>query len=195
MELDDFDLKGIWQKGNHQAKKNPHSQADINQMLQKSTNSTLANINKSIFIEAGLMILFSIGLGIYMQNFILPFGIGAVSLIYYYFKYRVLNYTAHSNLKKTLDRLISVFQRFMIAYFLMLWACMGFIGSTFFITFRRYLQKYTEQNFYFQIFLDVLLTSAVVTLFYFLGKYYLTLLYGNYLQELQKYKKELDSME
>ncbi len=195
MELDNFNLEDIWQKGKHHTQNTSHSQADIDQMLQKSTNSTLGKINKSIFFEAGLMIVMSVLLGILIQNFILPFGIGIISLIYYYFKYRVLNYTPNTNIKDTLQRLITVFQRYLLSYYLGLWGCMGFLGSTFFINFRRHLQKYTEQNFYAQIALDVVLTSVVVGVFYFVGRYYIRLLYGNYLQELKKYKKELDNME
>ncbi len=195
MELDDFDLKDVWQKGNHNTQKTIHSQADISQMLKKSTASTLGKINKSIFIEAGLMLVMSVVVGVLLENIILGVVISLVSAVYYFFKYKILNYVPNKSIKKTVNRLVTIFQRYLIAYYLLLWGCMGFVGSTFFISFRKYLQKYTDQNFYTQIALDGVITILIVALFYFAGKYYLKLLYGNYFEELQKYKKELDNIE
>jgi hypothetical protein len=195
MELDDFDLEQIWQRGEHNPPQKKHSQADITQMLKKSTTSTLGKINKSIFIEAGLMFVMSALLGVILENITLAIVISVVSVVYYFLKYKVLNYVPNTSIKKTIHRLVTIFQRYLIAYYLLLWGCMGFVGSTFFINFRKHLQKYTDQNFYMQIALDCIITSLIVALFYFAGNYYLNLLYGNYFKELQKYKKELDDME
>lgn len=126
MEFDE--LKTIWQS--HTATLVEHgrrSEADIGQILRQRSRAALRNINRSIGIEIGLLLLFAVlaGWQLFEEDNSLDLlatimlGFIGASMIFYFWKYRRLNRVVieTANLKEALTKTTKTMAGYMKLYY------------------------------------------------------------------------------
>jgi hypothetical protein len=185
MELDE--LQSIWKQGHKNLLKNNCSVEEIQNLLQKKTKGILYHINKSIFIEVILLLVISV----YSMYFFYPIdkrisglvlGFLIISSGHYYIKYRLLNYSSSQSLKISLQRLMRILSRYLYVYQGAVWvalAIMGWAGGAIL----------SERNWTW--WLTGLVVGSFGVIFYLIFQWYLELLYGKQLKELEKCWQDL----
>ncbi|TAE72755.1 MAG: hypothetical protein EAZ85_08940 [Bacteroidetes bacterium] len=186
MELDD--LQSIWKKGHQNTPQKSRSAQEIEQLLSKKTKGILSNINKSIFIEMILMVLIAgystiLFYSIDIRLSILMLILLLVSSGHYYIKYRLLNYSSSSNLKKSLQRMIKITGRYLYIYQGSVWITLAFAGWT-----GGAILSEKNWSWWF----TGVIVGAAGVIFYLLFQWYLEVLYGKELKALEKCLYELE---
>lgn len=197
MELDE--LKYLWQNAldpeERQAAIEP---AEIRRMLRSRSMSALGKINRNIWLETGLVIIFGLIGGWYVFSQPAPheLEIGLLggyivgSLIFYYFKYRSLNRKTlqEGNLRESLAYTVQSLGQFMRVYyyvFVPLIPLMSGVGMLY--GFKEGAQSNGEslETIPLQVW-GVLIVVMVIymAIGYFATRWYVNRLYGRHYQEL-----------
>ncbi len=170
----------------------------IHKLLQGKATDTVSKIKRSILIEGGLTLLLSIFLMVnkswFYSPFIIPYlaTVMGLCLAWYAFKYsRIRKIDLQKNLKQTLQQLINTLDLYLKVYL---------YGSFILGLFAAMLPLFWKNVTIHHIALSkiILITGIVVIAipsYYFLTKWYIKNLYGNYVNELKEELKELEDLE
>jgi hypothetical protein len=202
MELDE--LKAIWQKGHEKNDTLPlKSPKEILEDLEKRTTHTITKLRWSVGFEfwssVGFFILCSSAF-LWLQANVILIGLWLVmglSMGHYYFKSYLIRTTStqSSNLKTTLEGLIRLFR-----YYLRIYDCavvllcafvVGYVAWDYWVFFRRFPHKFIGNRLLFPI---GFITIYGVFYYYFY-RWYLRLLYGRHLAQLELCLGELSEDE
>ncbi len=204
MELEE--LKNIW-KSYTEEQGQQISPAEIKEMLSGRTQNAISKINRSIFLEVGLLLVMSFVFSIttllvgqieHQILFAMIMVICVLSGGYYFFKYRQINAVAitSDNLKNSLQKLIHVLDTFLKIYLYgsIIITPISFLTG-FFYGFTLAGEDHTlQQAMQWEIIaISLGLTVIATLLMYPFMKWYIRRLYGNYLQELKTCMHELEA--
>lgn len=207
MELED--LKEIWQQyASHQAEKTSLNEQEIKKLLKGKTQTAISYINRSIVKEGGSLILLTLILAaasliygdVLTRLFFIPIlGICVVYTIYYIFNYQQINKIAinEDKLKDTLHNLINTLEAYLRTYFYgnLILSPITFLSSFLYgaLIFR---DKTASQALESSTIISGLIIFGVIMLFiYPIMRWHIKRNYGQYLEELKKYAKELEAEE
>jgi ABC-type Fe3+ transport system permease subunit len=203
MELDN--LKSIWQDISRPTE-TLDAQA-VRTLLKGKTQDALSKINRSIRLEAGACVLFTLifsGATFFISSAtpaflsVVIFAICALSVIYYYFKYRQINQITltSASLRDSLTKLIRVIETYLRIYF---WAIIWLTPISI-ITGYLYgmFARLGEEKLPTTVLASLILFGGVFTiivslLMYPFMRWYLKLLYGQYLKDLKDCLQELNA--
>jgi hypothetical protein len=200
------DLKSVWKEPETQSES--FEEERLRTLLRKRSRSAISRINRSIWIEAGLVLLillvFLVSLFPY-ETFLVRFQtawvvvLSVASLVYYWYKFRILNRKGmealplHDYLREMVRRM----QRFMRIYdfiiviLMPLFLISGFIAG--FVTGVKdagsSLQSVSIGGWAMVIALLAGMSAVVIGM----GKGYIWLMYGRYFSDLKKCLAELES--
>ncbi|WP_375558976.1 hypothetical protein ACE193_14690 [Bernardetia sp. OM2101] len=195
MDIDN--LKSTWQA--LQTQSEPVFENDqIRKLLQGKAKDSISKIKRSIWIESSLTlvigVVFILNKHWFYSPFIIPYLLFVLSLClgwytFQYYKIRKIN--LQDNLKKTLEHLIKTLDLYLKVYL---------YGSLALGLFASILPL-----FWTNVTLDsltltkmlLIVAGAVIFIptYYFVTKWYIKNLYGNYVNELKEELKELEGLE
>lgn len=195
MDIDN--LKSTWQALQTQPEPVLENE-QIRKLLRGKATDTISKIKRSILLEGSLTILLSIFLmwnrNWFYSPFIIPYlaGVMVLSLIWYSFKYsRIRKIDLHKNLKQTLQQLIHTLDLYLKVY----------LYGSFVLGLFAAMLPLLWKNVTFD---DLTLTKSLIIggialitfpTYYWLIKWYIKNLYGNYVNELKTELKELEDLD
>ncbi|WP_338814975.1 hypothetical protein V9L05_07445 [Bernardetia sp. Wsw4-3y2] len=195
MDIDN--LKSTWQALQTQPEPVLENE-QIRKLLRGKANDSISKIKRSILIEAAFVVVLSVFLMFNQQWFYSPFVIPylgfvmVLSLIWYTFKYlKIRKINLQENLKQTLNQLISTLDLYLKVYL---------YGSLVLGVFAAMLpllwKNVSFEDFTLtRVLLIVIIALVAVPAYYFVIKWYIKNLYGNYVEELKEELKELEDLE
>ena len=195
MDIDN--LKSTWQALQTQSEPVLENE-QIRKLLRGKANDSISKIKRSILIEAAFVVVLSVFLMFNQQWFYSPFVIPylgfvmVLSLIWYTFKYlKIRKINLQENLKQTLSKLISTLDLYLKVYLY------GSLALGVFAAILPLLWKNVsfEDFTLARVLLIVISTLVAVPAYYFVIKWYIKNLYGNYVEELKEELKELEDLE
>ncbi|WP_338793831.1 hypothetical protein [Bernardetia sp. MNP-M8] len=194
MDIDN--LKSTWQALQTQPEPVLENE-QIRKLLRGKANDSISKIKRSILIEAAFVVVLSVFLMFNQQWFYSPFVIPylgfvmVLSLIWYTFKYlKIRKINLQENLKQTLNQLISTLDLYLKVYL---------YGSLVLGVFAAMLpllwKNVSFEDFTLtRVLLIVIIALVAVPAYYFVIKWYIKNLYGNYVEELKEELKELEDL-
>ncbi|WP_338759536.1 hypothetical protein WAF17_11875 [Bernardetia sp. ABR2-2B] len=195
MDIDN--LKSTWQT--LQTSPEPVLEKEqIRKLLKGKANDSISKIKRSILIESSLVVVLSVFFMLNKEWFYSPFLIPylsfvmIVSLIWYAFKYlKIRKVDLQKNLKQTLYQLISTLDLYLKVYLY------GSLVLGIFAAVLPLLWKNVSSEDFTITRLLLIGGVALVALpaYYFVIKWYIKNLYGNYVEELKEELKELEELE
>ncbi len=194
MDIDN--LKSTWQALQTQSEPVLENE-QIRKLLRGKANDSISKIKRSILIEAAFVVVLSVFLMFNQQWFYSPFVIPylgfvmVLSLIWYTFKYlKIRKINLQENLKQTLSKLISTLDLYLKVYLY------GSLALGVFAAILPLLWKNVsfEDFTLTRVLLIVISALVAVPAYYFVIKWYIKNLYGNYVEELKEELKELEDL-
>lgn len=194
MDIDN--LKSTWQALQTQPEPVLENE-QIRKLLRGKANDSISKIKRSILIEAAFVVVLSVFLMFNQQWFYSPFVIPylgfvmVLSLIWYTFKYlKIRKINLQENLKQTLSKLISTLDLYLKVYLY------GSLALGVFAAILPLLWKNVsfEDFTLTRVLLIVISALVAVPAYYFVIKWYIKNLYGNYVEELKEELKELEDL-
>jgi hypothetical protein len=209
MELDE--LK--YQLKNRLSGESDKSAGDLGLMLHSKTKSAVSKLKRSLWIELGCAILFTLvfaGIGLFTRYWSLRVYFGVFSVVFALFTF-IIGYlikranelsSAESTIKTNLLQLVKIMQEYVKRSFQF---TMALLPVCFLFSFwlgynepAHFKPQMTNPFFHIvknkapvYIFLVIYFVGLSIGLYYF-TKWYLKKLYGNYIQQLKQHLGELD---
>lgn len=195
MDIDN--LKSTWQALQNQPEP-VFENEQIRKLLRGKANDTISKIKRSILIEGGLTLLLSIFLMVnkswFYSPFIIPYlaTVMGLCLVWYAFKYsRIRKIDLQKNLKQTLQQLINTLDLYLKVYLYGSFV-LGLFAAVLPLLWKNVTLSHVELTKI--IFISILVLISLPA-YYFLIKWYIKNLYGNYVTELKEELKELEDLD